>query len=131
MVRVATGPSKPSRQCLYRAGSVLKSTIARSVSAMSPPPRARRSGAARRNSPWRAPAPRARVSRTSSAEDHPESPGRPGAHVLPAVRRAPVEIGAVAGLQQMPVAIVVEGDLALDHVEELHLPRLDDDLVRP
>ena len=51
-------------------------------------------------------------------------------HVLPAVRGAAVEVGAVAGLEDVAVAAVLQGYLALDHVEELHLPGLDDDLVR-
>src|SRR5205823_2612907 len=49
--------------------------------------------------------------------------------VLPAVRRAAVEQRAVAGLEQVAVAVVVQSDLAVDHVEEFHLTGLDDDLL--
>ena len=69
------------------------------------------------------------MSRHLGTRDHPESLGGLGAHVLPAMGRAPVEIGAVARLQHVRLAIVVERDLALDHVEELHLSGLDDHLV--
>ena len=43
--------------------------------------------------------------------------------VLPAVRRAAVQVGAVARLEQVALAVVVERHLALEHVEELHLAR--------
>src|SRR5262245_52818671 len=65
-----------------------------------------------------------------SSEDHPEGSGLPGAEVLPAVRRATVEERAVTLLEDVAVAIVVERHPALEHVEQLHLPGLDDDLVR-
>src|SRR5438093_8045810 len=103
MARVATGPSKASFQCLYRLGSVRKSTIVVTVSSA--------------------------MRGVSLAQDHPERLGAPGSEILPAVRRPSVEIGAVARLETLDVAIVVEGYPALQHVEELHLPRGDDDLV--
>src|SRR5512146_2754659 len=103
MARVATGPSKASVQCLYFAGSVRKSTIVVLVSSTM------------RQSPL--------------AQDHPERLGARGPEISPAVRRSAIEIGAVARFEMLHVAIVVEGDLALEHVEELHLPRIDDDLV--
>src|SRR6266850_2773171 len=102
MCSVATGPSKDSFQCLYRLGSIRKSTTTRAPSPMTSP----------------------------LAEDHPQHLGDPGAHVLPAVRGAAVEVGAVAGPEHVAVAVVLQGHLALDDVEELHLPRLDDHLVR-
>ena len=62
-------------------------------------------------------------------EDDPEGLRGLGSHVLPAVRGAAVEVGAVARLQHVAIAVVLERHLALDDVEELHLPRLDDHLV--
>src|SRR4030095_7026073 len=62
------------------------------------------------------------------SQDDPEGLGLLRAEILPAVRYAAVEQGAVARLEEMSVAVVVERHLALEHVEELHLPGLDDDL---
>src|SRR2546426_3843155 len=106
MTSVATGPSKPSFQCLYLDGSVRKSTRTVSPSAMSCLPRA-----------------------TGLSQNDPERLGPLRAEILPAVRRAAVEQRAVTGLEQVAVAGVVQGDLAVDHVEELHLAALDDDLL--
>src|SRR5881628_2182619 len=106
MASVATGPSKPSFQCLYLDGSVRKSTRTVSPSAMSCLPRA-----------------------TGLSQNDPERLGPLRAEILPAVRRAAVEQRAVTGLEQVAVAGVVQGDLAVDHVEELHLAALDDDLL--
>src|SRR5205809_2985672 len=106
MASVATGPSKPSFQCLYLDGSVRKSTRTVSPSAMSCLPRA-----------------------TGLSHNDPERLGPLRAEILPAVRRAAVEQRAVTGLEQVAVAGVVQGDLAVDHVEELHLAALDDDLL--
>src|SRR2546428_462904 len=106
MASVATGPSKPSFQCLYLDGSVRKSTRTVSPSAMSCLPRA-----------------------TGLSQNDPERLGPLRAEILPAVRRAAVEQRAVTGLEQVAVAVVVQGDLAVDHVEELHLAALDDDLL--
>src|SRR2546428_8511008 len=103
MASVATGPSKLSFQCLYRAGSVRKSTRPRSPSVMSAPLRL--------------------------SENDPERLGPSRPEILPAVRRAAVEQRAVAGLEHVTVAVVVQGDLASDHVEQLHLAGLDDDLL--
>src|SRR2546425_4538408 len=63
------------------------------------------------------------------SQDDPEGLGLLAAEILPAVRHAAVEERAVARLEQVAVAVVVECDLALEHVEELHLPGLDDDLL--
>src|SRR5438094_9122174 len=106
MASVATGPSKPSFQCWYLDGSVRKSTRTVSPSAMSCLPRA-----------------------TGLSQNDPERLGPLRAEILPAVRHAAVEQRAVAGLEQVAVAVVVQGDLAVDHVEELHLAALDDDLL--
>src|SRR5881409_3729968 len=106
MASVATGPSKPTFQCLYLDGSVRKSTRTVSPSAMSCLPRA-----------------------TGLSQNDPERLGPLRAEILPAVRRAAVEQRAVTGLEQVAVAGVVQGDLAVDHVEELHLAALDDDLL--
>src|SRR2546427_6734727 len=106
MTSVATGPSKPSFQCLYLDGSVRKSTRTVSPSAMSCLPRA-----------------------TGLSQNDPERLGPLRAEILPAVRRAAVEQRAVTGLEQVAVAVVVQGDLAVDHVEELHLAALDHDLL--
>src|SRR2546422_3639710 len=106
MTSVATGPSKPSFQCLYLDGSVRKSTRMVSPSAMSGLPGA-----------------------TGLSQNDPERLGPLRAEILPAVRRAAVEQRAVTGLEQVAVAGVVQGDLAVDHVEELHLAALDDDLL--
>src|SRR5213594_3143208 len=103
MASVATGPSTLSFQCLYRAGSVRKSTRPCSPSVMSAPLRL--------------------------SENDPERLGPLHPEILPAVRRAAVEQRAVTGLEQVAVAGVVQGDLAVDHVEELHLAALDDDLL--
>src|SRR5438034_7508106 len=106
MASVATGPSKPSFQCLYLDGSVRKSTRTVSPSAMSCLPRA-----------------------TGLSENDPERLGPFRAEILPAVRRAAVEQRAVAGLEQVAVAVVVQSHLAVDHVDEFHLTGLDDDLL--
>src|SRR5216117_1211377 len=106
MASVATGPSKPSFQCLYLDGSVRKSTRTVSPSAMSCLPRA-----------------------TRLSQNDPERLGPLRAEILPAVRRAAVEQRAVTGLEQVTVAVIVQGDLAVDHVEELHLTGFDDDLL--
>src|SRR5213596_2555253 len=103
MASVATGPSKLSFQCLYRAGSVRKSTRPCSPSVMSAPLRL--------------------------SENDPERLGPLHPEILPAVGRAAVEQRAVAGLELVTVAVVVQGDLASDHVEQLHLAALDDDLL--
>src|SRR5262245_3237839 len=124
MARVATGPSRLSFQCRYRDGCVRKSTGSRLrsvVSAMA----ALFLGSPRRRGP---PAPRRPAARTSSQDD-PQRLGWSFAEILPAVGGTPVEEGAVAGLQAMAVAVVVENHRAVEHVEELHLPRFDDDLV--
>src|SRR2546425_826659 len=68
MTSVATGPSKPSFQCLYLDGSVRKSTRTVSPSAMSCLPRA-----------------------TGLSQNDPERLGPLRAEILPAVRRAAVE----------------------------------------
>src|SRR5881409_1898391 len=103
MASVATGPSKLSFQCLYRAGSVRKSTRPCSPSVMSAPLRL--------------------------SENDPERLGPLHPEILPAVGRAAVEQRAVAGLEHVTVAVVVQGDFASDHVEQLHLAGLDDDLL--
>src|SRR4030095_8781440 len=100
MASTATGPSTESFQCRYRDGSVLKSTRTRSpLSAMRLP------------------------------QDDPERLRLLGAQVLPAVRHPAVEERAVAGLEQVAITVVVQRDLAFEHVEELHLSGLDDDLL--
>src|SRR5439155_4229451 len=63
------------------------------------------------------------------AEDHPEDAGLPGAEVFPAVRQPPIEQGAVAGVERRALAVVVQSDLAVHHVEELDLAGLDKDLL--
>src|SRR4029077_13258871 len=63
------------------------------------------------------------------SENHPQGARLARTYVLPPVGRATVEQRAVARLQRVRVAVVVEGDLAFEHVEELHLARLNDDLV--
>src|SRR5262247_3038114 len=115
MARVATGPSRLSFQCRYRDGCVRKSTGSRLrsvVSAMaalflgSPrrrgPPAPRRPAARTAShllaSDAGAPAPRRPAARTSSQDD-PQRLGWSVAEILPAVGGAPVEEGAVAGLQ--------------------------------
>src|SRR5881409_3853506 len=103
MASVATGPSKLSFQCLYRAGSVRKSTRPCSPSVMSAPLRL--------------------------SENDPERLGPLHPEILPAVGRAAVEQRAVAGLEHVTVAVVVQGDFASDHVEQLHLTGFDDDLL--
>src|SRR5207302_1657996 len=101
MASVATRPSKASLQCRYFDGSVLKSTCTRSpVSAMTP-----------------------------LAQDDPERLGLFATEILPPVGHAAVEERAVARLEQVAVAVVVERNLALQDVEELQLARLDDDLL--
>src|SRR5437879_4473574 len=101
MASVATGPLKASFQCRYFEGSVLKSTCTRSpVSAMTP-----------------------------LAQDDPERLGLFATEILPPVGHAAVEERAVARLEQVAVAVVVERNLALQHIEELQLSRLDDDLL--
>src|SRR4029450_6974803 len=55
-----------------------------------------------------------------SAENDPEHLGGLGPQVLPPVRAAAVGVGA---------AIVVQGDLAFEDVEQLHLARIEDDLL--
>src|SRR5947209_14223515 len=87
MASVATGPSKPSFQCLYLDGSVRKSTRTVSPSAMSCLPRA-----------------------TGLSQNDPERLGPLRAEILPAVRRAAVEQRAVTGLEQVAVAVVVQGE---------------------
>src|SRR5207249_3039562 len=66
---------------------------------------------------------------TGLSENDPERLGPLRAEILPAVRRAAVEQRAVTGLEQVTVAVIVQGDLAVDHVEELHLTGFDDDLL--
>src|SRR5438309_1907960 len=101
MASVATGPLKASFQCRYFEGFVLKSTCTRSpVSAMTP-----------------------------LAQDDPERLGLFATEILPPVGHAAVEERAVARLEQVAVAVVVERNLALQDVEELQLARLDDDLL--
>src|SRR2546430_4345244 len=102
MASVATGPSKPSFQCLYLDGSVRKSTRTVSPSAMSCLPRA-----------------------TGLSQNDPERLGPLRAEILPAVRRAAVEQRAVTGLEQVAVAGVLQVYLAVDRVEDVHLAALD------
>src|SRR2546426_9092742 len=94
MASVATGPSKPSFQCLYLDGSVRKSTRMVSPSAMSCLPRA-----------------------TGLSQNDPERLGPLRAEILPAVRRAAVEQRAVTGLEQVAVAGRSE-----EHTSELQSP---------
>src|SRR5437867_12653798 len=103
MASVATGPSKLSFQCLYRAGSVRKSTRPCSPSVMSAPLRL--------------------------SENDPERLGPLHPEILPAVGRAAAEQRAAAGLEPATAAVGVQGDLASDHVEQLHLAGLDDGLL--
>src|SRR5437867_12319357 len=98
MASVATGPSKLSFQCLYRAGSARKSTRPRSPSVMSAPLRL--------------------------SENDPERLGPVHPEILPAVGRAAVDQGAVARLPHVTGAVVVQGDLASDPVEQLQLAGL-------
>src|SRR3989338_3632153 len=65
-----------------------------------------------------------------SAQEDPEPPRRLRPEVLPAVRGAAVEQRAVARLEHVAVAVVVEPHLAREHVEQLQLARLDDHLLR-
>ena len=131
MTSVATGPSKPSFQCRYRDGSVRKSTTValaiRHVFGHLANPRIVRAPAspAQSDSGGSEGAVEAPSEKTPPpTQDHPEGLGRLAAEILPAVGRAPVQVGAVARVQHVSVAIVVERDLALDHVEELHLSGL-------
>src|SRR5438093_3254998 len=100
---VAISPSMATFQCRYRDGSVRKSIGCSVFSVM---PSSRR-----------------------LAQNHPQRPGGPGPDVFPSVPRAAVEQGAVARLERMTLAVVVQRHLAVEHVEELHLPRLDHEIV--
>src|SRR5262245_23815892 len=62
-------------------------------------------------------------------QNHPEDLRHLAAHVLPAVRCAAIEIGAVPCLERMGLPVVTEHHLALHDIEELHLARLQDHLV--
>src|SRR5215471_13546648 len=64
------------------------------------------------------------------SKDDPQGAGHSRTEVFPSMRRAAVEEGTVSRLQRMAAAVVVQRNLALDDVEELHLARLDDDLLR-
>src|SRR5207244_12271614 len=102
MASVATGPSKLSFQCLYRAGSVRKSTRPCSPSVMSAPLRI--------------------------SENDPERLGPLHPEILPSVGRAAVAQRAVAGLEHVMSAAVLQGDLAADYVEHHQRAGLDDGL---
>src|SRR5215470_15501938 len=96
-----------SFQCLYWDGPVRKSTTTRSlpVSAIDD------------------------LQKDHLAQDHPEDLRHLVTHVFPTVRRAAIEIGAVSRLEDVGFTVVSEPHLPLHHVEELHLPRLQDHLV--
>src|SRR5439155_23179999 len=95
MASVATGPSKLSFQCLYRAGSVRKSTRPCSPSVMSAPLRL--------------------------SENDPDRLGPLHLEILPAVGPAAVEQPAFAGLAAVTGAAGVPGDLGSDPARQRHL----------
>src|SRR5262245_42774916 len=63
------------------------------------------------------------------ARDDPERARGAGPHVLPGMQHSPVKVSRVAGLEEVALAVVVEGDLAIEDVHELHLARLDEDAL--
>src|SRR5262249_47596031 len=129
---VATGPSKDSFQCLYFAGSVRKSTVTLNMRHSSSTCIIHPQHATWHvdRGPIRLVHPVCRIRGSVLTEDDPERLRALVPDVLPAVGCAAVEVGAVARLELLGLAIVMESDLALEHVEELHLPGIDDDLVR-
>src|SRR5207249_7612 len=67
---------------------------------------------------------------TGLSENDPERLGPLRAEILPAVRRAAVEQRAVTGLEQVTVAVIVQGDLAVDQGADRHAERRRDPAER-